>query len=637
VQYQSKDDSSSLVEQDERVGLEPPAEIAARSGSESSDAAAATLNGTDDALERLVDMHKRFPDSAVALRLRVRGMAKAGQLEDAADLVQKCIPNDLTNFRVSLRKAELLHDARAYSQSDEVFEALIKVFPDSLQGRIAYAKCLKRRGILRRAVEVVAPIASTSDLDRSSAELVASIRSALGTIELLCPGQLTDSGNAPELALEQVILRYTDRPLLPQSGDQRNSVALITGGLGCGGAERQMTRLAVHLERSRRNTRNVGRDRPVEVIVRSWNQREGQDFFLPDLLEERVAVRVIEDMPPSHTSDLDITDPVVASLIECLPQQALYGAKRLVSHFRQAQTDIAFIWQDGAVLLSVVAALIAGVRRIVLSIRGMPPSLRAHLAKPEYERMYRALGRVPGVQFLSNSRATARAYCDWLDLPESAFIVVPNGVETPTLVHTAEDEQCWHDFESRTPDATQTIGTVFRFDTDKRPLLWVRLARQYLKSNPTARFLLVGGGRLLEDARDLVEKYGIADRFLFTGRSVAVGYWLSKMDLFVLTSVHEGLPNVLIEAQLMGLPVVSTPAGGAGECFVSGETGILLSATDPLDFAEACESIAAIQGSDLRRLSERARSFARARFSVEGMVARMTAAMSCTSLEEAIR
>jgi Vi polysaccharide biosynthesis protein TviE len=62
---------------------------------------------------------------------------------------------------------------------------------------------------------------------------------------------------------------------------------------------------------------------------------------------------------------------------------------------------------------------------------------------------------------------------------------------------------------------------------------------------------------------------------LFVGVSSSVGFWLSKMDLFMLLSKQEGLPNVVIEAQLSGVPVVITPAGGAPESLIPGVTGIV--------------------------------------------------------------
>jgi glycosyltransferase involved in cell wall biosynthesis len=142
----------------------------------------------------------------------------------------------------------------------------------------------------------------------------------------------------------------------------------------------------------------------------------------------------------------------------------------------------------------------------------------------------------------------------------------------------------WREFDGRTKNATRTVGGVFRFDTDKQPLTWIRFAARYLKRHEDARFVLVGGGRLLEHAVKLAEDYGIEDRILFVGRSTHVGYWMTKMDVLVLLSRYEGLPNVLIEAQYMGVQVVTTPAGGAPECLIDGVSGHVLDCAEKPDY-----------------------------------------------------
>ena len=66
---------------------------------------------------------------------------------------------------------------------------------------------------------------------------------------------------------------------------------------------------------------------------------------------------------------------------------------------------------------------------------------------------------------------------------------------------------------------------------------------------------------------------------------------MSKFDVLLLTSRYEGLPNVLIEAQLLGIPVVSTNCGGASETFVDNLSGLLIKKNDPKLIADSLSSL----------------------------------------------
>jgi glycosyltransferase involved in cell wall biosynthesis len=93
------------------------------------------------------------------------------------------------------------------------------------------------------------------------------------------------------------------------------------------------------------------------------------------------------------------------------------------------------------------------------------------------------------------------------------------------------------------------------------------------------------------------------------------------MDLFVLSSREEGIPNALLEAMAAGRPSIATDVGGTGEVLTDGETGWLVPAASPQALATAIEEALA-RPEEARRRGDRARQAALERSSIDAMVRR---------------
>ena len=517
----------------------------------------------------------------------------------AAELLDPAFLDEGADVAFQIAWAEALIDARAPELSDLLFERLLSTHRGRRDIHVAFSKRLHVRGLLRRAHEVLHEVADALPQDSRALQLYRRLVKLKTLIETADGDELLVDEDARLRAMRLAIAAYAERPLRDMPQDRIGRISLVTGSLGPGGAERQLTRTAAELEKLRRSEGRIGNfaiERSVEVVVRSHQPNGQHDFFLNDLRSAAVDLYEINVMPQARVTDLGVEDKTLLALLDYLPPKVNFGVRRLVAHFRQSQPDVVSIWQDGACLFAGLAAVMAGVPRVQLVIRGLPPVIRRHMFQPEYEVMYRALAAVPGVEFISNSKAAARAYATWLDLPIERFAIVYNGVQRMECRSDESRDAQWQEFLAATPGGEEIIGGVFRFDTDKRPLLWIRFAARYAKAHPKARFLLVGGGRLLDDAIALAESLGVRDRILFVGRSTEVGYWMKHMDVLVLLSSFEGLPNVLIEAQFLGVPVVSTPAGGASECFIEGVTGHILGSADKTDLDEAVVKVRALVG-----------------------------------------
>ena len=123
---------------------------------------------------------------------------------------------------------------------------------------------------------------------------------------------------------------------------------------------------------------------------------------------------------------------------------------------------------------------------------------------------------------------------------------------------------------------------------------------------------------MLEAAMTHARTLGIEKSVQFLGYRDDVKDILPTFDTFLLTSSIEGLPNVLIEAQSMGVPVVSTNAGGANETFLNSLTGILVDSQDVDEIAHAVCKV--LQDSNFKEnAQQKGTEFVHSRFGIEAM------------------
>ena len=107
------------------------------------------------------------------------------------------------------------------------------------------------------------------------------------------------------------------------------------------------------------------------------------------------------------------------------------------------------------------------------------------------------------------------------------------------------------------PQDAFVVGHVGRFEPQKNHQFLLEIAAKIAQHEPKMRLLLIGYGSLRGDVENKVAQLGLTDKVIFAGvRSDIPRLMLSAMDVFLLPSLFEGLPLVLIEAQAAGLPCV---------------------------------------------------------------------------------
>jgi glycosyltransferase involved in cell wall biosynthesis len=131
--------------------------------------------------------------------------------------------------------------------------------------------------------------------------------------------------------------------------------------------------------------------------------------------------------------------------------------------------------------------------------------------------------------------------------------------------------------------------------------------------------MLVGDGPLHDQVVAALKNENIFDRTILTGLRRDVPRMMAAMDIFMLSSLWEGLPRVIPQAMAMGLPVIANRADGTIEAIQNGRTGYLCTPGQPEEIAKRC--IQLIEQPELRkRMGQRGRVAARESFDLHQMI-----------------
>ncbi|MBM3255312.1 MAG: glycosyltransferase family 4 protein [Candidatus Omnitrophica bacterium] len=124
------------------------------------------------------------------------------------------------------------------------------------------------------------------------------------------------------------------------------------------------------------------------------------------------------------------------------------------------------------------------------------------------------------------------------------------------------------------------VGMIACFKPQKSPQDFIKLAFLVRQQMPLVKFILVGDGALRPDIERLIKRLGLKEQVILSGWRRDIPQILAALDIFVLTSLWEGLPIAALEAMASARPVVVTHTGGISEVITEGETGFLASPRD---------------------------------------------------------
>jgi glycosyltransferase involved in cell wall biosynthesis len=175
-------------------------------------------------------------------------------------------------------------------------------------------------------------------------------------------------------------------------------------------------------------------------------------------------------------------------------------------------------------------------------------------------------------------------------VPDSKIIWVKNSIDSTYFQRPAE-----RSFELRDqlgiPRNAIVVGAVGRLNAEKDYPNFFDAARILLADRPELYFTIAGNGPLEELLQDQVRSMGLSNRVLFLGHFHDVRQVYAMMDVYVLSSTREGLPNAVLEAMALEVPIVATDVDGVREAVVHEREALLVPARDPKRLAEGVRSI----------------------------------------------
>lgn len=133
--------------------------------------------------------------------------------------------------------------------------------------------------------------------------------------------------------------------------------------------------------------------------------------------------------------------------------------------------------------------------------------------------------------------------------------IIHNALDTDIYEYSKLGRKCIRE-EFNISDDDIVVGNIGRFMVQKNHKFIIDVFEQVHKKNSNTYLMLVGNGELENEIRDKVSKKGLQKFVIFTGVRSDIPKILSSMDVLLMPSLYEGMPNTVIEAQATGLPCV---------------------------------------------------------------------------------
>lgn len=260
------------------------------------------------------------------------------------------------------------------------------------------------------------------------------------------------------------------------------------------------------------------------------------------------------------------------------------------------------------------------VGRLVHKMTGVPMVYSEHNKQERYHRITFWLNKL-SFNFQSSAIAVSADVQESIIKhirPSIPVRVLLNGVNTQTFVR---DEALGSAQKAALgiPAHAVIIGTVAVFRFQKRLEEWLEVFKRVSDQNDQVYAVIVGDGILKENIQHKRKELGLEGKVFMPGLQTETLAFFSMMDIYLMTSVFEGLPIALLEAMSVGCAVATTNAGGIKEMITDGREGVLVDVADWEQLVPPLQRLV-VDAEERSRLGKAARARVEAAFSLQRMV-----------------
>jgi len=267
--------------------------------------------------------------------------------------------------------------------------------------------------------------------------------------------------------------------------------------------------------------------------------------------------------------------PVRNLVREINPLKDSLALAALFQMMRKRKYSIVHTHSSKAGILGRLAARMAGVPVIVHTVHGW--GFHEHMSAPR-RALFILLERVTA--HFTNCLITVSSSDQKLGLTHGIgkadrYRLIRSGIELDRFAKSSSDSAQLR-IELGIPEGRPVVGSVTRLSPQKAPLDLGEAIVRVGRAMPEVQFVIVGDGPQRPDLERYLGERDLLDRTLMVGLREDVENFLPLFDVFVLSSLWEGLPRVLPQAMAAGLPIVCTGTEGSREAVVEGENGFLV-------------------------------------------------------------